>query len=124
VDKRDGLLVMDLNGDGKIGDGRELFGSATVLKTGETATDGFKALRDLDDNQDGVIDATDAAFAKLKVWVDANGNGETDEGELKSLQDGGRVAGRGRANLRIGKQAVRAQRRRVGSDQRDTACQC
>jgi hypothetical protein len=92
ADKRDGLLVMDLNGDGKIGDGRELFGSATVLKTGENATDGFKALADLDDNQDGVMDANDAAFAKLKVWVDANGNGVTDEGELKSLQELGIVS--------------------------------
>jgi VCBS repeat-containing protein len=92
ADKRDGLLVMDLNGDGKIGNGRELFGSATVLKNGETATDGFKALRDLDDNQDGVIDANDAAFAKLKVWLDANGNGVTDEGELKSLQEMGIVS--------------------------------
>ena len=92
ADKHDGLLVMDLNGDNKIGNGRELFGSATVLKNGETATDGFKALRDLDDNQDGLIDANDAAFAKLKVWVDANGNGVTDEGELKSLQDLGIVS--------------------------------
>jgi hypothetical protein len=92
ADKRDGLLVMDLNGDDKIGDGRELFGSATVLKTGETATDGFKALGDLDDNQDGLIDANDPAFAKLKVWVDANGNGVTDEGELKSLQELGIVS--------------------------------
>jgi hypothetical protein len=92
ADKRDGLLVMDLNGDNKIGDGRELFGSATVLNSGDTATDGFQALRDLDDNQDGVIDATDAAFANLKVWVDANGNGVADEGELKTLEELGIIS--------------------------------
>lgn len=85
-------LKLDLNGDGKIANGHELFGSATVLKSGEVATDGFHVLRDLDDNQDGLIDTNDAAFAKLKVWVDANGNGVADEGELKSLQELGIVS--------------------------------
>ena len=34
----DGLLVMDRNGDGKINDGRELFGAGTVLANGQLQT--------------------------------------------------------------------------------------
>jgi len=87
VSSTDGLLVMDRNHDGVINDGSELFGEATKLSDGSTAKDGYAALRDLDSNHDGVIDASDAAFADLKVWVDANSDGVTETGELKTLQD-------------------------------------
>ena len=87
VSQQDGLLVMDIHEDGVIEDGRELFGSATILRNGMTAKDGFDALRDLDSNEDGIIDASDPAFENLRVWVDANGNGVTDAGELKTLQE-------------------------------------
>jgi len=86
VSSTDGLLVMDRNHDGVISDGTELFGGATKLSDGSTAADGYAALRDLDANQDGVIDKNDAAFADLKVWVDANSDGLTEAGELKSLE--------------------------------------
>jgi Ca2+-binding RTX toxin-like protein len=74
-----GLLVQDNNGNGKIDNITELFGNS--------AMDGFSALKALDTNHDGVIDAQDPGFANLKVWVDANGNGVTDPGELYSLAD-------------------------------------
>jgi len=35
------------------------------------------------------LNAQDAAFGQLGVWVDKNGNGVTDAGELKSLTDMG-----------------------------------
>jgi hypothetical protein len=85
VDKDDGLLVRDLNGDGKITSGRELFGNHTVLKSGKQAANGFEALKDLDSNTDGLVDDKDAGFASLRVWKDANGNGLTVEGELLTL---------------------------------------
>ncbi|PUE22823.1 hypothetical protein B9Z38_15035 [Limnohabitans sp. MMS-10A-160] len=87
VDKHDGLLVMDLNGDGKINSGAELFGDRTKLADGSLAKDGWAALAGLDSNADGVIDAKDAAFNALNVWVDANGDGVTDAGELHTLKD-------------------------------------
>lgn len=89
VDKGDGLLALDRNGDGVINDGSELFGSSTKLATGKKAQDGYAALRDLDANKDGVIDANDAAFKDLRVWIDGNSDGVSQAGEVKSMQDVG-----------------------------------
>ena len=83
----DGWLVRDLNGNGTIDDGTELFGDNTRLADGTRAPDGFAALADLDSNQDGVIDANDAAFGELKVWQDANQDGISQAGELKTLSE-------------------------------------
>jgi hypothetical protein len=83
----DGLLAMDRNGDGAINDGSELFGAGTTLKDGSKARTGYQAMAELDTNGDGRIDAKDADFAKLKVWVDANHDGVSQAGELKSLAD-------------------------------------
>ena len=47
----DGLLVRDLNGNGVIDTGRELFGVDTVKSNGQLATQGFDALADLDSNR-------------------------------------------------------------------------
>jgi hypothetical protein len=64
VSSDDGLLVFDKNGDGIVNDGKELFGDQTILEDGTKASHGFQALTDLDDNQDGKIDANDAAFSQ------------------------------------------------------------
>jgi hypothetical protein len=85
VSPLDGLLVRDINHDGKINNGTELFGAGTILSNGQRAGTGFAALADMDSNHDGKITAADAHFSELKVWVDANSNGVVDPGELKSL---------------------------------------
>jgi hypothetical protein len=87
TDGKDGLLVLDLNGDGKINDGTELFGGSTKLANGSIAKDGFEALKQYDSNQDNVIDAKDAVFSNLKLWVDANHDAITDGGELHALSE-------------------------------------
>lgn len=87
VSAQDGFLAMDLNHDGQINDGSELFGVATVLANGEQAHDGFEALAAQDSNHDGVIDAADANFSELSVWTDSNQDGVTDAGELHALKD-------------------------------------
>jgi hypothetical protein len=46
-------------------------------------------LRTRDGNDDDVINANDAVFADLRVWVDANRNGITDAGELRTLAQAG-----------------------------------
>jgi hypothetical protein len=87
VSAGDGLLVRDLNSDGQISDGSELFGSFTSLNDGSQARDGYEALKSLDSNGDGYVDSSDEAFVRLKVWRDADGDAVTDEGELLGLQD-------------------------------------
>ena len=85
----DGFLVRDMNDDGLINDGTEMFGEATVLANGERAQDGFEALSDLDTNQDAVVDNQDEAFNSLAIWRDANTDGVTDAGELLTLAQHG-----------------------------------
>jgi hypothetical protein len=80
-----GLLALDRNGDGIINDGSELFGSSTPLAGGGTAADGFAALAALDANHDGVIDRGDTLFNALRVWVDSNNDGFSQQEELSSL---------------------------------------
>jgi hypothetical protein len=89
VDKHDGLLVIDLNQDGVINTGAELFGSSTALTQGGLAEDGWLALAQFDLDTDGRIDAKDAVFKDLQVWVDTNSNGVSEAGELRSLADAG-----------------------------------
>ena len=90
VGKDDGLLVRDLNADGRIDSGAELFGNHTLLADGTRAVNGFQALVELDTNRDGVINASDAqAFASLCIWKDADGDGQTDAGELLTMEEAG-----------------------------------
>lgn len=65
--KGSGFLALDKNGDGKINDGSELFGT----KSG----DGFKDLAEYDEDGNGWIDENDSIYSQLKVWTkDENGN--------------------------------------------------
>ncbi len=89
VGANDGLLVRDLNGNGKIDNGGELFGSETLLANGTKAANGFEALKALDSNGDNQINADDVAFANLKIWIDSNGDGFSRASELVSLTEAG-----------------------------------
>ena len=86
VGKDDGLLVWDRNGNGKIDNGGELFGNKTKLADGTNAANGFAALTELDSNHDGVIDASDAEFSRLRVWKDADSDAIMSDGELLGLE--------------------------------------
>lgn len=64
----DALLALDRNGNGRIDDGRELFGDQ------HGAANGFAELARFDDNGDGRIDAADAVFEQLRLLrFDAQG---------------------------------------------------
>jgi len=56
-----GFLALDLNEDGKINDGSELFGT----KSG----DGFKDLSRYDSDGNGWIDEADPIWEKLLIWT-------------------------------------------------------
>ena len=88
----DGFLALDRDGDGAITSGAELFGNSTRLADGATAANGFLALAEFDENNDGYIENTDKDFSRLRVWRDANQNGESEAEELLTLADAG-VAG-------------------------------
>ena len=81
----DGILVRDLDGNGIIDTGRELFGADTLKSDGKNAANGFEALADLDTNHDGNFTTIDLAWGSVKVWRDADQDGVSDSGELASL---------------------------------------
>jgi hypothetical protein len=78
----DGLLAVDVNGNGEIDDISELFGDYT-------AATGFATLTTFDSNADGIINAADANFGQLKIWQDVNQNGISEASELKTLAEAG-----------------------------------
>lgn len=57
----DALLALDRNGNGRIDDGRELFGDQ------HGAANGFAELAKYDDNRDGRLDIQDAIFQRLAL---------------------------------------------------------
>ena len=62
-----GFLALDLNNDGIINDGSELFGPQSG--------NGFADLAKFDEDGNGWIDEADSVFEKLRIWTkDANGN--------------------------------------------------
>jgi Calx-beta domain len=73
----DGFLAIDKNHNGTIDDRSELFGGSV----GE----GFAQLASFDSNGDGQVNSQDSLFGDLAIWQDANVNGKTEAGELKSL---------------------------------------
>jgi hypothetical protein len=52
---------------------------------GSSSTSGFAALKALDVYDTGTLNSSDPGWSGLYVWVDANGNGTVDSGEVKSL---------------------------------------
>ena len=92
VDKSDGLLVLDKNGNGTIDNGSELFGNNTLLNNGSKAANGFAALVELDSNKDGKVDISDSAYTQLRVWKDSNSDGQVDAGELLTLSQAGVIS--------------------------------
>jgi hypothetical protein len=81
ISRRDGFLVIDRNNNGVIDNSAEL----SMLAEDPMAKNSLVALAKLDSNGDKIIDAKDARFGELKVWVDANNNGVTNAGELRTL---------------------------------------
>ncbi|MBD2720485.1 hypothetical protein H6G99_16155, partial [Synechococcus sp. FACHB-909] len=89
ISPTDGLLVHDLDSNGLIDHGGELFGNHTFLPNGTKAANGFDALRALDGNGDRWIDQQDPVWSKLSVWIDRNSNAVADQDEIVSLSEAG-----------------------------------
>ncbi|MGR0184917.1 hypothetical protein [Azospirillum aestuarii] len=85
VGKGNALLVRDDNHNGQIDDGRELVSE----HFGKGFNSSLEALASLDSNHDGRLDAADESFATLQVWQDADGDGVSQQGELRTLSEAG-----------------------------------
>jgi hypothetical protein len=74
------FLWLDVDPNGRVDDGKELFGIGTILASGARARHGFEALAQYDDatnggNGDGKITTADAVWNRLRLWVDINHDG-------------------------------------------------
>ena len=92
VNSSDGILARDIDGDGAITSGAELFDNKSKSNnhysyTNPNAKDGFEALKEPDSNNDGIISNLDENFDKLQIWQDSNSNGVSETNELKSLSE-------------------------------------
>ena len=88
----DGFLALDVNGNGIIDNGSELFGDRFIMPDGNVSATGFEALLSLDDNDDSIINENDNCFGSLMIWIDADHNGITGSDELKTLSELGITA--------------------------------
>ena len=82
-----GFLALDINGNGTIDSGAELFGEATAIKNGKSGENGYVALAQHDHNKDGFIDDKDPIFRHLLVWFDRDMDGKSVSSELKTMND-------------------------------------
>jgi len=87
---QEGLLAIDIDRNGLIDSGRELFGDATLLPGGGTAQHGFEALAlydapEMGGNGDGLIDHFDLVWHQLRIWIDENLDGISQRQEVRPL---------------------------------------
>ena len=79
TDGRDGILTLDDNGNGTIDRQSELFGNSKDAA--------YKDLANYDSNGDGILNRRDTIWDDLKMWVDSNRDGISQEDELKTLRE-------------------------------------
>jgi hypothetical protein len=82
-----GLLAWDTDRDGRITSGRELFGSVTGWLF---FSNGYRAMDVLDDNRDGFLTAGE--LKGISVWFDRDSDGQSDAGEVVSVESLGIAA--------------------------------
>lgn len=82
-----GWLVYDGAGTGEVTSALQLFGNVTFWMFW---SNGYQAMRALDDNQDGTLAGEE--LRGLAIWRDANGNGVSERGEVRSLEEWGIVS--------------------------------
>ena len=100
TDSTTAFLVLDLDENGAITTGRELFGmpvGAPRRSKPLAGDNSFTLLAAYDDpanggNGDGIISAGDGVFGQLRLWVDGNHDGVSQPGEFLPLDAAGVVS--------------------------------
>ena len=92
IDNNDAFIAIDKNNNGTIDNGSELFGNKSISNnayayTNPNAKNGFESLKELDSNNDGIIDEKDKEFTNLLLWQDKNSNSISETDELIKLSD-------------------------------------
>ncbi len=89
----DAFLFMDLNQNGIVDDGSELFGSGTrlILEGDALALNGFLALAQFDlpglgGNDNGQIDHEDDIWSVLNLWTDLNADAVSTPNEVRHIE--------------------------------------
>lgn len=96
---QDAFLVLDRNSNGRIDDGAELFSDVAPQPNGpqkqhkngrKVSANGFLALSVFDEagsggDGDGQITEDDAIYNQLRLWLDTNHNGISEQAELVTL---------------------------------------
>ncbi|MBC1269455.1 putative Ig domain-containing protein, partial [Trichormus variabilis FSR] len=77
VSPSDGILVIDLNNDGRITELNEFISLTTQPNVTSIAS--------LNSNGDRLLNSQDTNFERIRVWIDANGNRKVELGELAAL---------------------------------------
>ena len=79
--------IRDHTGWGTPGEGYLVYDpqSSNSVTNERSLVAGFSALKVLDGNNDGVLNPLDAAWASMKVWIDANGSGTFAAGSLMTM---------------------------------------
>lgn len=88
IDGNRGFLAIDLNRDGVINHGGELFGEGTALLGSEgTAVNGYEALKQYTVKGQDFIDTNTPVYRDLFVWFDHNQDGKSQHNEMLSLAE-------------------------------------
>lgn len=83
IDGHDAFLTLDRNFNNVVDSGKEMFSNSTVALDRR----GLAGMAWIDSNYDGKITSDDPVWSALKVWQDANGDGQEQMSEEFSLNE-------------------------------------
>jgi hypothetical protein len=84
ISSKGGWVVFDKHGRGQVDSGRSLFGNVTFWLFWDN---GYHAMRSLDNDDDGRLSGIE--LEGLAIWQDANENGISEPGEVRTLSQWG-----------------------------------